>query len=101
MSKEKHFALARATLFKMSTGEHRVRASTPIVADRCRPLFASMQPRSEDRGEPGSRRGPSERRTYFNAATVRRPWRTPQAGIARKRGPVLQCGHGQNAVENR
>ena len=87
--------------------------------------LASMRPRPEGRGEllPRSQdvrggvslqcghdpkaveNGTAERpnpdpERRFNAATTRRPWRTPPPSSASKRHPQLQCGHDPKAVEN-
>src|SRR5262249_55503831 len=61
---------------------------------------ASMRPRSEDRGEPPAplRGGPSFQ--SFNAATVRRPWRTKSHLTHQRELSSLQCGHGPKTVEN-
>ena len=81
---------------------------------------ASMRPRPEGRGERRASDQPRGRRS-FNAATTRRPWRTPCAhrldwparfnaattrrpwrtdALRRRRSGVLQCGHDPKAVEN-
>src|SRR5271166_6378159 len=84
-----------------------------------------MRPRSEDRGEPNRGASAMSRMASFNAATVRRPWRTGFGHAGRgdvqsasmrprseDRGELsfncawegaaiwLQCGHGPKTVEN-
>ena len=61
---------------------------------------ASMRPRPEGRGEPAGRRPRRSSRTCFNAATTRRPWRTPPVLQYRGTDGTLQCGHDPKAVEN-
>ena len=62
---------------------------------------ASMRPRRIRRGERGaaSRRGAGGR-PGFNAATANSPWRTIPVTSTNPFSFMLQCGHGEFAVEN-
>ena len=87
---------------------------------------ASMRPQPEGRGELQRLLGSGVQEPSFNAATARRPWRTPRnLGLVRPQFPrfnaatarrpwrtldadasaekilELQCGHSPKAVENR
>src|SRR2546429_2964622 len=60
-----------------------------------------MRPRRGCRGELSSRLRYSTWQARFNAATARMPWRTPDFFRPAVYAVIrLQCGHGEDAVEN-
>ena len=62
------------------------------------PLQCGHDPKAVE--NPRRSRRPPSRRTGFNAATTRRPWRTRRRATTRRGLPKLQCGHDPKAVEN-
>ena len=64
------------------------------------PAPASMRPRPEGRGERVLRLAHGRQARRFNAATTRRPWRTPRPSPSCWGLSWLQCGHDPKAVEN-
>src|SRR6266511_2030404 len=63
-------------------------------------VHASMRPRRIRRGEQEIHLRGLEEERGFNAATANSPWRTWQLSSRKAALSMLQCGHGEFAVEN-